>query len=176
MLSSLDADAPLWKYAGPHRGWNDPDMLQVGNRTLTAVEERSHFSLWAMLAAPLLIGYDLPSMPAQSREVLKNADVIAVDQDRLGRQARRLSRRDGIETWLRPLAGGDYALLLFNRGEAEAVASAVPSALSGVDDAKRYKLRDVWSGTRTTVARGESVSATLPAHGIVMWRMTPSGP
>jgi alpha-galactosidase len=174
VVRTLDADAPLWRYAGPDRGWNDPDMLQVGNRALTPTEEVSHFSLWSMLAAPLLIGYDLPSMPAASREVLANKDVIAVDQDRLGRQGRRLARRDGVETWLRPLSGGDYALLLFNRGSSDATASAVVSSLSGVRSRSSYKLRDLWSGARKTVRRGRAVKATLPAHGVVMWRVTPS--
>ena len=94
----------LAPYAAPGH-WNDPDMLEVGNGGMSAAEYRTHFSLWCMLAAPLMAGNDLRSMSAKTREILTNREVIAVDQDGLGQQATRALENDGIEVWARPLQG-----------------------------------------------------------------------
>jgi alpha-galactosidase len=170
ILHQLDADAPLWRYAGPGH-WNDPDFLQVGNGSLTPTQERSHMSLWSIIAAPLIICCDVTEMSDDSRAVLGNRDVIAVDQDKLGRQGRRVKSHGGVETWLRPLAGGQYAVLLFNRGAAERSAGLRPSGLSGVPAAKRYRLRELWTGERSSLAKGDLLRAELPGYGVAMWRM-----
>ena len=174
VLHQLDVDAPLWRYAGPGQ-WNDPDFLQVGNRTLTLTQERTNFSLWAMLAAPLLICCDVGGMAEESRAILKNREVVAVDQDRLGRQGRRLKTSKGVETWLKPLAGGEFAVLLFNRNRTERSAAVRPSRLLGVPKAKLYKLRELWTGARVTVGYDELAKVTIPGDGVAMWRMRVRG-
>jgi alpha-galactosidase len=176
---SLDVDAPLYPYAGPG-GWNDPDMLQVGDRVLTADEERSHFSLWSMLAAPLLEGYDIPSLPLGSLAVLKNRDVIAVDQDRLGRQGRRVRRKQGVEVWVRRLRHRATAVLVLNRSGASRSAKVALADVPGLADADRYDVRELWTGATETKGRHGTLRATIPRHGVAMWRLRPratsSGP
>jgi alpha-galactosidase len=117
MVSIVDMNEPLWSYAGPGH-WNDPDMLEVGNGGLTDAEYRSHFSLWAMMAAPLIAGNDVAAMSEATKAILLNREVIAVDQDPLGVQGHRVWKEGTNEIWLKPLNGGRQALLLFNRGQA----------------------------------------------------------
>jgi len=172
VMRSLDVDAPLYPYAGPG-GWNDPDMLQVGDRVLSADEERSHLSLWSMLAAPLLEGYDLPSLPLASLAVLKSRDVIAVDQDRLGHQARRVRRKDGVELWVRRLRNKATAVLLLNRSGASRSAKVKLDDVPGLPDAAGYDARELWSGATGTPGRHGALKATIPRHGVAMWRILP---
>ena len=110
------SQAGLSKYAGPGH-WNDPDMLEVGNGKLTLDENRLHMSLWAMLAAPLLAGNDLSKMPPETAAILTNHEVIAIDQDELGKQGDRVSAVGPVEIWAKPLKGGDKAVALFNRDD-----------------------------------------------------------
>ncbi len=164
---SQDELAP---YAGPGH-WNDPDMLEVGNAGMTATEYRTHMSLWALLAAPLLAGNDLRDVKPEILEILTNPEVIAVDQDRLGRQARRMTRDGDLETWLRPLSEGAFAVGLFNRGEAEARLTVRRDDLhlSGA-----FAVRDLWA--RQDAGRLEQeYSASVPAHGVVLLRLVPAG-
>jgi alpha-galactosidase len=153
--------------AGPGH-WNDPDMLEVGNGRMTDTEYRTHFSLWAMLAAPLIAGNDLRDMTGETKRILLNRDVIAVDQDKLGKAAQRLVTDGDAEVWARPLSGGDWAVALFNRGAGE-VKIAVKwedLKLSG-----KHRLRDLWTGEeRQGVPEG--YTATVPSHGVVMIRVS----
>jgi alpha-galactosidase len=114
VVINLDMQKNLEKYAGPDR-WNDPDMLEVGNGGLTPEEERAHFSLWCMLAAPLMAGNDVRTMSAATREILTNKEAIAVDQDSLGRQGYKILDGEELEIFMKPLAGGDTAICIFNR-------------------------------------------------------------
>ena len=116
VLQIIDRQEALRLRHGPG-GWNDPDMLQVGNDFLTPAEERTHFAMWAMLAAPLLAGHDLRSMTTATKELLTNPETIAIDQDPLGQSALKFVDYGDHEIWFRPLSGGDYALCLINRGE-----------------------------------------------------------
>jgi alpha-galactosidase len=118
VLGNLDLQRGLEKYAGPGH-WNDPDMLEIGNGVLTTEEERSHFSLWCMLAAPLLAGNDLRNMSVETRGILTDRNLIAIDQDPLGRQGYEESYEQDLEVFLKPLQGGDTAVCLFNRGDQE---------------------------------------------------------
>src|ERR1043166_1014350 len=115
----LDLQDGLEAYAGPGH-WNDPDMLEVGNGGMTANEYRAHFSLWAILAAPLIAGNDLRNMAPEIKEILTNREVIAVNQDALGRQASRVWKVGDLEIWAKPLKDGGRAVLLLNRGAGEA--------------------------------------------------------
>jgi alpha-galactosidase len=154
----------LAPYAGPGR-WNDPDMLEVGNGGMSPAEYRTHFSLWCLLAAPLMAGNDLRSMSEDTREILTNHEVIAVDQDALGRQGTRVLARDGIELWSKPLQGGALALGLFNRNDAEATGSFTWA------EAGRPRgpasVRNLWLHS-DVAASADGFSASVPAHGVVM--------
>jgi alpha-galactosidase len=154
----------LAAYASPGH-WNDPDMLEIGNGGMSAAEYRTHFSLWCMLAAPLMAGNDLRSMSADTREILTNREVIAVDQDALGKQGARLFAKDGVEVWSRPLAGGGQAVGLFNRNAAEATASFAWAQI-GVPSMPKA-VRDLWQHSDISAGDG-GFSAVVPAHGVVM--------
>ncbi len=116
VLRILDMQEGLRIHAGPGH-WNDPDMMEVGNG-MSESEDRAHFSMWAMLAAPLLAGNDLRSMSEETRRILTNAEVIAVDQDPLGIQGFKYSDDGDLEIWFKPLADEDWAMCILNRGSA----------------------------------------------------------
>lgn len=143
VVSIADMNEPLWPYAGPGH-WNDPDMLEVGNGGLTDVEYRSHFSLWAMMAAPLIAGNDVANMSAETRAILLNADVIAVNQDAAGVQGHRVSKTGEAEVWSKPLADGGRAILLFNWGETPATITA-DWAMLGYPARLSLRARDLWA-------------------------------
>lgn len=170
VLNILDMNEPLWPHAGPGH-WNDPDMLEVGNPGLDAVQSRSHFSLWAMMAAPLIAGHDVAKMTPEIRNILLNEEVIAVDQDRLGVQGHRVWRDGDREVWVKPLADGGRAALLFNRGAAPAEIAVTWEQL-GYPAHLTARLRDLWAH-RDLAPRSGSYRATVEAHGVVMLRVQP---
>ena len=159
----------LAPYAKPGH-FNDPDMLEIGNGGMTDTEYRTHMSLWSMLAAPLLAGNDLRTMTPAIHDILTNREVIAIDQDSLGRQATRVwdsgdSASVRREIWTRPLARGGTAVAVFNRGT-DSTQVAVDFAKLGVD-VRRKTVRDVWSHARVRV-RGTQYAAVVPGHGVVL--------
>jgi alpha-galactosidase len=159
----------LAKYAGPGH-WNDPDMLEVGNGKLTLAENRTHFSLWAMLAAPLLAGNDLPNMKPEIKAILTNRDVIAIDQDKLGRQASRAYVDGEVEVWTRHLSGGAMAIALFNMADNGRFASH-PFHLSlarlGLEGAQTGK--DLWSGKAIPLTDNQPIE--LASHDVLLVRV-----
>jgi alpha-galactosidase len=110
----LDMQIDMRQYAGPGH-WNDPDMLQVGNGGMTINEDRAHFSMWCMLAAPLMAGNDLKNMSSQTHDILTNIDAIDIDQDTKGIQGFKYKSEEGLEIWLKPLSAGDWAVCFLNR-------------------------------------------------------------
>ena len=170
LLSILDAQVDLWRDSGPNQ-WNDPDMLEVGNGGMTDTEYRSHFSLWAMLAAPLIAGNDLSKMDDATKAILMNKDVIAIDQDPLGQQGRRVAKDGDYEVWVRPLKGGDRAVILFNRSSAAHDMKVDWEALDWPAGLKA-DVRDLWSKAVSKNVKG-SYGASVPSHGVVMVRLTP---
>lgn len=171
MLGIAKQNLPLAPHAGPGR-WNDPDMLEVGNGGMTDTEYRSHFSLWSMMAAPLLIGSDLRKAGPETFEILANKDLIAIDQDPLGKQATVLKSESGRWTLVRQLADGDRAVALFNEtGQPQRISTTAKDL--GLPQADGYRLRDLWrhQDTHTT----GTVSATVPAHGTVVYRVSADG-
>ena len=149
--------------------WNDPDMLEIGNGGMTATEYRTHMSLWAMLAAPLLAGNDLRSVTPEILGILTNCEVIAIDQDPLGRQARRVKKDGDVEIWTRPLAARAQAVGVFNRGDTTAL---VTIRCEDLRLCGGYRMRDVWTHADAgTLAATQSVS--VPSHGVVLWRLIP---
>ncbi|GAA3012983.1 hypothetical protein GCM10020229_25370 [Kitasatospora albolonga] len=172
MLNIAHLNQSLAPYASPG-SWNDPDMLEVGNGGMTDTEYRTHFSLWAQMAAPLLIGADLRTATPATYEILKNADVIAVDQDPLGRQGTVIAKDGGLVVMSKPLADGGRSVTLTNETDtARTVATTAEAA--GIGGASSYRLKDLWSKETTT--SGGAISATVPAHGTVMYRVTPEQP
>lgn len=173
MTSIIDINAPLASAAGPG-GWNDPDMLEVGNGGMTTTEYRTHFSMWAEMAAPLLAGTDLRKISAADLQILTNTDVIAVDQDTLGAQGTRIWQNgNGQEIWVKPLANGDRAVALLNRGSIPTTISTTAEQV-GMGHASAYVLRDLWAHT-TTETTG-TISASVPVHGVVMYRVSSGTP
>jgi alpha-galactosidase len=154
----------LAPYAGPGR-WNDPDMLEVGNGGMSPEEYRTHFSLWCMLAAPLMAGNDLRAMSADTLEILTNREAIAIDQDPLGVQGTRVFARGGVEVWSKPLQGGARAVGVFNRNAADTTGSFTWAQL-GLKS-RPAALRDLWLHADLTPA-DSGFSATIPAHGVIL--------
>jgi alpha-galactosidase len=156
--------------AGPGH-WNDPDMLEVGNGGMTDGEYRAHFGMWAMLAAPLIAGNDLRSMSDSTRTILTNAEVIAVDQDGLGKQG-ILVWTDGpaLQVWARPLANGDRAVALLNRSDTTARITAWLRRTGITTDSAQ--VRDLWSHTDIGTF-GRQYADSVPAHGVRMLRLKP---
>jgi alpha-galactosidase len=146
-------------------------MLEVGNGGMSPVEYRSHFSLWAMMASPLMAGNDIAHMDETTRSILLNKEVIAVDQDPLGIQGHRVSKDGTSEVWVKPLANGARALVLFNRGEAPATIGATSDEL-GWPAGVRAKVRDLWAHRDVGRWTG-SIDATVEPHGVAMFTIEP---
>ena len=162
----LDQQEGLEKYAGPGH-WNDPDMLEVGNGGMTDAEYRSHFSFWCLLAAPLMAGNDIRSMSAATREILTNKEGIAVNQDLSGIQGSKKLDEGNFEVWVKPLSKGDYAVILFNRGDLNMDADVKLSAL-GI--AGKYKARDLWK--KSDLGSVDGFKGTIDKHEVLFYRLT----
>ncbi|WP_084700883.1 NEW3 domain-containing protein [Streptacidiphilus anmyonensis] len=171
MLSNFHTNVQLAAGAGPG-AWNDPDMLEVGNG-MTPTEDRSEFSLWAEMAAPLVSGTDLRTASAATLAIYGNREVIAVDQDRLGRQGRPVTLADGLDVLAKPLADGSVAVTLFNENPGRATISTTAAAV-GLPAAKGYVLRDLWAHRSTAAGAAGVIAASVPGHGTVMYRVTPT--
>ncbi|MFF7159407.1 ricin-type beta-trefoil lectin domain protein [Streptomyces sp. NPDC008139] len=167
MLSIFHSNVGLASYAGPGH-WNDPDMLEVGNGSLTTTESRTEFSLWSEMAAPLIAGTNIASASATTLSTLTNTRVIAVDQDPLGKQGTMVSSAGGLDVLAKPLANGDVSVALFNETGSTATISTTATAI-GKTGASSYTLTDLWSGATSTTSG--TISASVPAHGTVMFRV-----
>jgi alpha-galactosidase len=170
VVQILDQMNGLETYAGPGH-WNDPDMLEVGNGGMTREEYRAHFSMWAMFSAPLLAGNDISNMTADTKEILLNKEVIAIDQDPLGQQGRRVKTTGDLEVWSKQLNDGGRAVALLNRGATAAKISVAWSDV-GYPDALTASVRDLWAAKDLPKQRG-SYAAEVPSHGVVMVTVKP---
>ena len=170
MLVNLDLQVGLASYAGPGH-WNDPDMLEVGNGGMTDTEYRSHFSLWSILAAPLIAGNDLRNMRPEIQNILTNKEVIAVDQDSLGREGERVGKDGNLEVWAKQLKDGSRAVVLFNRGGTEEKITAAWENL-GYPDHLTASVRDLWQHKDLGKFTGK-FSSSVASHGVVMVSVTP---
>ncbi|WJV50446.1 NPCBM/NEW2 domain-containing protein [Streptomyces flavofungini] len=168
MLSIMKKNLPLAQHAGPGR-WNDPDMLEVGNGGMTATEYRSHFSMWSIMAAPLLIGSDLRKVSPETFDILGNKEVIAVDQDPLGKQGHVVSSEGGRWVVAKEMKDGSRAVALFNETGSPKTITTTAKAV-GLPAADGYSLRDLWKHESYNVAG--TISATVPAHGTVLVRVS----
>jgi alpha-galactosidase len=172
MLSIAKANMPLAAAAGPGH-WNDPDMLEVGNGGMTDTEYRSHFSLWSMMDSPLLIGTDLRKATPETLAIYANRDVIALDQDPLGKQATVLSSDGDRYVLTKQLANGDRAVALFNAGDQAQHISTTATA-AGLPARGAYTVRDLWQ--HADYESAGTLAATVPAHATVLLRVSASDP
>ncbi len=173
----INENAGLAKYAGPGH-WNDPDMLEVGNgqpgrngqvRLLTMPENRAHFSMWAMMAAPLLAGNDLPNMKPEVKAILTNKDVIAIDQDKLGRAGTRAYIDGELEVWTRHLSGGAMAVAVLNAGADRTSSHPFHLDLAKLGLHGPQKGKDLWTGKDVTLTDNQPVE--LDSHDILLVRI-----
>jgi alpha-galactosidase len=170
MLDIVDEQVGLESYAGLGH-WNDPDMLEVGNGGMTTTEYRAHFSLWAMLAAPLIAGNDLRNMTPETREILTNKEVIAVDQDPLGREGRRVWKEGDLEVWAKQMQDGSRAVALLNRGPSSQDV-AVKWEQVGYPGHLSAAVRDLWAHKDLGKFTGK-FSAPVGSHAVMMLRVSP---
>jgi alpha-galactosidase len=148
-------------------------MLEVGNGGMTQEEYKSHFSLWAMMAAPLIAGNDIPHMTPEIRSILLNKEIIGLDQDPLGKQGHRVRRDGDLEVWVREIAGGNRAVLLLNRGNAPADIQFKWDEL-GYPSKLKATLHDMWKGSDVANTEGTYTVHQIPSHGVVVLSVKPS--
>jgi len=177
VLAIIDMQDSLRRYAGPDH-WNDPDMLEVGNG-MTTSEDRAHFSMWCMLAAPLMAGNDLRKMSAATAAILTNKDAIAIGQDKAGIQGFLYNTKDSIQTWIKPLSNGDIAVCFLNRSiQAKPfmfnwAMSNIKDTLTKTDVSFRkvnYLITDVWS-RQVLGNTSDALKISIPAHDVLMVRL-----
>ena len=180
VLSILDRQDALRAYSGPD-GWNDPDMMEVGNLP-TAAENRSHFAMWAMLSAPLIIGTDVEAMKPAIRDLLANRRLIAIDQDALGIPAMKWITRPGLDYWAKPLKDGRWAIALLNRGDVPVTARidwATADLNDGVKNRQadfkkdRFRLTDVWTG-QAAGTTATPLERTIAPHDTLVFTLDPA--
>jgi alpha-galactosidase len=177
VMTIADLQDTLYKYSGPGH-WNDPDMLEVGNGMSTS-EDRTHFSVWCMLAAPLMAGNDIRKMSKETVAILTNKDAIAIDQDAAGMQAFKYAGKDSLQTWFRPLKNGDWAVCFINRNSTaknisfdwknENVSNSFFNRQLNAASFN-YKLFDVWA-KKELGSTANKLNAVIPAHDVLMFRL-----
>lgn len=166
----VNVTVPLASYAGPGQ-FNDPDMMEVGNGGMTDTEMRSHFALWAVMASPLIAGNDLRSMSAQTLAILGNRNLVTINQDSLALQAVQVSNDGTRRVLAKRLANGDVAVALFNQGSATTTVSTTAAAVG--KSGSSFTLLDAWTNATSTTTG--SISASVAAHGTVVYRLSGGG-
>lgn len=178
IMRIVDMQDTIRKYAGPGH-WNDPDMLEVGNG-LTVAENRTHFSIWCMLAAPLIAGNDMRKMDEQTKNILTNKEVIALDQDALGVEGLKYRERDSLQIWFKPLGNDNWAVCFLNRsGQPKQVEFNWANEMVNDDISNRrlstnattYKLRDLWSHKDIGDTK-KPLKATIGSHDVLVLKLT----
>ena len=181
VLQILDMQQGLRKYAGPGQ-WNDPDMMEVGNG-MSLQEDRAHFSMWAMLAAPLIAGNDLRKMSKETAAILTNKEVIAVDQDILGVQGFKYKAENGLEVWFKPLDKGDWAMAVLNRNKQDSKFEFRFRHEAIKDDLSKRKIhfnedvyawQDLWNKQSTGNTK-DFLKTTIKGHDVLMLRLKKIG-
>ena len=170
VVEILDLQDGLQTYAGPGH-WNDPDMLEVGNPGMSPTEYRSHFVMWCILAAPLMAGNDIMHMTDDTRAILTNREMIAIDQDALGIQGHRVRKDGDLEIWSKQLSDGSRAVALLNRGAGEQKMTANWTDI-GYPESLSAQVRDIWNHKDLGKKSG-SFSADVPSHGVVVIKVKP---
>jgi alpha-galactosidase len=165
----LDKQVGLEKYAGPGH-WNDPDMMEVGNKGLTLAESRAHFSLWCILAAPLMAGNDVRKMSDEIRDILTDKEAIAIDQDPLGKQGYRYKVEDGKETWVKELSDGAWAVCILNATEKPVDVTVNWKDLNFL--LGTHQIRDIWQ-KKDLGKTDVSYTCQVASHDVVLFKLSP---
>jgi alpha-galactosidase len=178
MIGIVEQEKELAKYAGPGH-WNDPDMLEVGNGRMTNEEYKTHFSMWCMLAAPLIAGNDLRNMTPETKAILQNKELIAVDQDSLGRQATCYRDNSDYQIWIKPLVNNEKAVCLLNKSDEKKSVLVDFALLSQVSSGRRgrgasnnpegFNIRDLWEHKDLTL-KETSIYIDLVPHSVKVYR------
>ena len=193
VMEIVEMNEPLRQYAGPGH-WNDPDMLEVGNG-MSVSEDRAHFTLWCMMAAPLILGNDITNMTPETLAIITNREMIAVDQDPLGIQGLRLKKDGDLQYWFKPLSDGDWAFCILNTGDAAVTVTVDWTALEVNDPLSgrttsfgtvNYTVRNIWNPAAkpfTTLAKGKgkqrgqmvpvNTQVVVGSHDVAAFRLTP---
>ncbi len=178
VLQIMDKNEKLRQFAGPDH-WNDPDMMEVGNG-MTESEDRAHFSMWCMMAAPLILGNDIRTMSSATASLVMNKDMIAIDQDPLGVQGLRYRTESGLEYWLKPLEAGAWAFCILNRTLTPRTVTLNFADFHMFDNLTRltfqtathsYKVYNIWAG-KEEAPSDKTRKVTIPAHDVVVYRLT----
>jgi alpha-galactosidase len=170
IYSIISLEAGLERYAGPGH-WNDPDMLEVGNGDLSLAENRMHFTMWAMLAAPLLAGNDLEHIRPEIKSILTNRDVIAIDQDRAGKQGLRAYVDGQVEVWTRTLSDGSVAVAVLNIGSERFSMYPFHLDLARIGLRGPMTAKDLWSGK--SIAVTDDMPIELATHDVLLFKTAP---
>lgn len=165
----LDSQVGLEKYAGLGH-WNDPDMLEVGNPGLSLAESRAHFSLWCMLAAPLMAGNDVRKMSGEVRDILTNKEVIAIDQDPLGKQGYQFMKHPGKEIWVKQLSDGKWAVCFLNDSDSPLQIRLKWSHLWFLKGT--YEVRDLWQKKDLGTTK-DDFAGEIASHDVLLFRLSP---
>lgn len=182
VIDCINRNDSLRSYAGPGH-WNDPDMLEVGNG-LSVNQDRAHFTMWCMMASPLILGNDVRNMSDETKAILTNKDLIAIDQDKLGVQGLRFLIREGLEYWFKPLSNGDWAMTIFNPTRQSLSCSLnwqdfnltdeEVSKRSTAFDQNVYKIKNLWTGRmegKTTLKSKIERKVSVPAQDVITYRL-----
>ncbi len=165
----LDSQVGLEKYADPGH-WNDPDMLEVGNPGLSLAESRAHFSLWCMIAAPLMAGNDVRKMSGEVRDILTNKEVIAIDQDPLGKQGYQFMKHPGKEIWVKQLSDGKWAVCFLNDSDSPLQIRLKWSHLWFLKGT--YEVRDLWQKKDLGTTK-DDFAGEIASHDVLLFRLSP---
>ena len=171
ILAIIDLNADLWKYAS-YGHYNDMDMLQVG-RGMSYEEDKAHFTMWAMMHSPLLLGNDLTSLSDKTIEIITNKDIIALNQTNYVYQARRMVDYGDLEVWAKPLIdsmSGEVAVALLNRSEESQPIKFLLEQV-GLEASKGYNMKDLWSKETFDTATDLEVIRKVPSHGVVVLKI-----
>ena len=182
VMQCIQLNDTLRQYAGPGH-WNDPDMLEVGNG-MTINEDRAHFTMWCMMASPLILGNDIRNMSPEVRDILTNREMIAIDQDALGVQGLHLMDDEGLQFWFKPLEGGDWAFTILNATKEDKTytldwqkfnfTDKEVSGLSTHFDTMVYQVYNLWTHKqegKTTLKSKKTRKVTIPSHDVVAYRL-----
>lgn len=166
----LDLQVGLESYAGPGH-WNDPDMLEVGNGGLTYDENQAYFSLWCLLAAPLMMGNDIRKATPEVLEILLNKEVIAINQDPSGKQGAKIRDDGDLEVWSKQLHDGTWSVVFFNRSNKSQKMTITWNEI-GYPKHIKAKVRDLWRKKDIGMFNG-AYTDEVPSHGVVMIKVIP---
>jgi len=176
-LAIIDLQKNIRQYAGPGH-WNDPDMLEVGNG-MSENEDRAHFSMWCMLAAPLILGNDVCHMSKTTADIVMNKEVIALDQDELGVEGKSVGSDGNLEFWFKPLSNGDWAFCILNRGTDAAKYTIDWKKLDLNDDLSKrstdfdkavYAVRNLWTKKNEGTTKKEK-NVVVSGHDALVYRL-----